>query len=250
MLAEIVREHRGLIMEWESRLPTEINFWKDWLRDQGGEHYHENFHARFDKNLPLNPRVEEAVVKCKFAPVQVLEVGCGPVSGMGYVVQCGKKTNIHYADPLGIIYVDAMREAGIQPMHSIHTAKAEDLARVYARDCFDIVYCANALDHSENPLLALVNMLQVLRTGGVCILEHNWREGQYANYSGLHNWDFWIEHESLLLGSDTESINLTFWLSSLADCKIWTIGNDRIEATSWPGGERCLVIARLTKRGL
>ena len=71
---------------------------------------------------------------------------------------------------------------------------------------FDIIYSKNALDHTYNPIKAISNILCLLNDKGVVILEHYNKEGEYTNYFGLHQWDFYIENGNFCISSEDKHI--------------------------------------------
>jgi SAM-dependent methyltransferase len=220
---------------WRSRLPSEIAFWEQWLKEQGGEHFHDNFLARLDPEARLTPLVDEAVSDAHArgrAPVRILEVGCGPLSGMGKRASCGATLDVFYADPLGHHYLAAMHAAGVTPTHGFFSVAGECLVEHFGSNSFDVAYATNALDHTANPLIVLWNMLTVVRPNGRVILEHNWREGQHAGYTDLHQWDLWCEGGEFFIGdSDRQTVNASHWLRSMAQSRAW-------EQSTSPGQRR------------
>ena len=154
------------------------------------------------------------------------------------VSACGALLHIVHTDPLSADYSKAFRQAGIRPPHTAYPFMAEQLAGEFQRDFFDIVFCTNALEHCANPLVALFNMLAVLRTGGICILRHGWKNGLLNNYQGLHRWDLWCQDDHMMISREEHDIDASFWLETLADSEAWIAGD----------GRDALVHARFTKR--
>ena len=74
-------------------------------------------------------------------------------------------------------------------MHSIAPIKGEMLGKRFAAGAFDIVYACNCVDHTDDPIECLAQMLYVVRPGGVVVLRHKIAEGARNGYDGLHRWD-------------------------------------------------------------
>lgn len=66
---------------------------------------------------------------------------------------------------------------------------------------FDLSYSRNALDHGEDPLEGLRNMVAVVRPDGWVVLEVWPNEGRASNYRGLHQWSFNLVKGRLTLTS-------------------------------------------------
>jgi len=88
--------------------------------------------------------------------LEVLEIGSGPVSGMGVF----KGAHVMAVDPLAYEY------AGIGFDIDLRTMKAgiEDLP--FGKNSFDVVIAVNSLDHVDDVEAAAKEILRVLRSGG------------------------------------------------------------------------------------
>lgn len=64
--------------------------------------------------------------------------------------------------------------------------RGEELRERYNDDFFDLVYCINAIDHAENPLLAIAQMLAVVKAGRVVHLRMHANEALLGGYGGFH----------------------------------------------------------------
>jgi SAM-dependent methyltransferase len=86
----------------------------------------------------------------------------------------------------------------------------------YADDSFDIVHCSNALDHTDDPRRAILEMIRVCR--GVVYLRHVKNVGELERYTGLHRWN-------IQLTPDAE------------DCEFWNSSSRFLLSQVWPGFE-------------
>ncbi len=174
---------------WEGGLDAEVAFWENWIATRGGA-WPDDYARRMDPAAPLVPLVEAEVARAAGRKVvSILEVGCGPVSGMGHVTATGRQLSIVYTDPLTDEYARLWCDAGIPQPHPIRRIPAEGLRRFFRLDTFDIVYARNCLDHGNDPPRAVIDCCLVTRPGGAVILEHKVNEGHVENYHGLHQWN-------------------------------------------------------------
>lgn len=137
--------------------------------------------------------------------VRILDLGSGPFTTIGNIVR-RKRITVIAADTLAREYSHMISRRGIKPFIPVEYQDMERLT--YHDGFFDIVHCANALDHTEHPDLALKEMLRVCKDGGAIYLRHFVNEGERKRYTGLHRWNI-------------EAIG--------EDCRIWNLkpgGND------------------------
>lgn len=77
--------------------------------------------------------------------------------------------------------------------------EAERLADAFGENSFDLVYARNCLDHGYDPMLAIQQMLKVVRVGGVVLFEHGVNEGERQGYQGLHQWNFCVSDDRFVI---------------------------------------------------
>ena len=75
----------------------------------------------------------------------------------------------------------------------------------------------NALDHSFNPLLGIMQMLYVTRIGGKVVLNHMDNEAVNAQYQGLHQWNLQVVGENFLIWNKHMKVDVNELLSSFCN---------------------------------
>ena len=99
-----------------------------------------------------------------------------------------------------------LKENNVVPV--IHVAY-EDMTKLsYPANFFDIVHCANALDHSARPMEAIAEMYRVCKPGGWIILKHFENVGEFLNYRGLHLWNIHKEGTDAIVWNQYERHSL------------------------------------------
>ena len=136
--------------------------------------------------------------------VDILDMGSGPFSTVGTVCD-GVKINLRACDVLADDYRRICDDSGIRQHVPVERADMEYTG--YPPQSFDIVYCENALDHTNRPGFAIYEMLRICRSGGWIILRHMKSVGEHHGYRGMHLWN--IEH-----------LPPTARLSD-GDCRVW-----------------------------
>ena len=96
-------------------------------------------------------------------------------------------------DPLADEYNALLDRHGVSPPVRTRPCPAESVADVLGEARFDLVYCQNALDHTEEPLAGLEQMVRAVKPGRWVLLKHVIDEGEHEGYGGLHDWNFRIE---------------------------------------------------------
>lgn len=172
---------------WRGGIDYELTFWERFHRTKGAE-WPVEYQRRLQPDREIMPFVVEGVVAADIAKTKILDVGAGPVSKLGPVLQ-GQRLPIVAVDPLAPFYDEITRRYGVDWPIKTRQGFAEDLSAQFAPNSFDAVYCSNALDHCIDPLRAVEEMMIVARVGGRITLEHGLNEAENENYEGFHQWN-------------------------------------------------------------
>ena len=202
--------------KWYEGVNSEVGFWQHWLKTKGS-HWADDYRDRLDPARPFNNFVEEAIRDTGSREIDVLDVGSGPITGLGYV---SKKFDVRITatDPLGDAYAVLLKEAGVTPPVRTQTCFGEHLLEHFGSRRFHVCYSSNALDHSIDPRTILFAMAQLLRPNGLLLLRMFKNEGASVGYEGLHNWNFDIDEQSnLVLWNPAEKYNINEELSEFME---------------------------------
>jgi len=178
-------------ISYDAGLENEAVFWRRALADGGRRWNPEAFRQRMDPGFAFPPHLQELVAASPAAasdPVQVLDVGAGPLSAVGFHWP-GRRVELTAVDPLAEVFDRILDDLRLAPPTRTRKAAGEDLLSVFPADRFDIVVCSNALDHSRDPLQCIRQMYAVTRPGGWVFLWHYRNEAEEEGYSGLHQWN-------------------------------------------------------------
>ena len=118
--------------------------------------------------------------------VNIAEIGSGMFCSIGSLWKTAK-VNMYPSDALAHEFNQMLKENNITPLVYIEKQDMEKLT--YPDNFFDIVHCANALDHCASPLEAIKEMYRVVKHGGYIYLCHFTDVGEHERYSGLHMWN-------------------------------------------------------------
>lgn len=227
--AENIIDHHSI---WENNLKDEINFWDNWLKEIA-ESTLEPKQERLDPDFRLQSIIAELLNESELhnnVPLEILDIGAGPLTVLG------KKWDVHpirvtAVDPLAYQYKNILAKYDIEPLVETIEARAENLLKNFREASFDLVSATNCLDHSENPLQAIMQALAVVKPGGYVILLHSKEEAHKNNYFGLHQWNFTMNATGDFIISDKVcSFNVSILLEPIAhitcevtnDCEIRT----------------------------
>jgi SAM-dependent methyltransferase len=110
----------------------------------------------------------------------VLDVGCGPGSitrGLAERVLAGSVVGL---DLSATALEEAQREASARSLHHLRYVQGSVYELPFADASFDVVYAHQVLQHLREPGAALLQMLRVLRPGGiVAVREVDWGTAAY-----------------------------------------------------------------------
>lgn len=93
--------------------------------------------------------------------VKILDVGSGPYSTIGHYID-GVQVELTLCDNQD--FTPFWEKYNAHPIYEIEQQDMENLT--YPDDFFDVVHCANALDHTNNALRAVGEMVRVCKPGG------------------------------------------------------------------------------------
>lgn len=194
---------------WLKGLPEEIGFWYHYLQTRGGDHQDDFvFRLRLDTDIcERDNTLATALLSLGRSEVRVLDVGSGPLTNLGK-----RLADIHVTiipcDPLADVYGWLLDKCNIIPPIPSQFADVENLSMYFARDTFDAVHCANALDHSYNPIGGIFEMLKVVHPRGFVQIGCWENEAEREHYSGLHQWNFTERNHDLVMWNRRTEIAL------------------------------------------
>jgi SAM-dependent methyltransferase len=216
--------HSGLgrRLWWRTRTSSEVDFWAGWLVGAPGtEQWASDRESRLDPDTEIrDPLVHAELDRNPEEEVSILDVGAGPVTWLGYRYP-GKKLTIVPVDPLADEYDRLLRDAKLDPPIRTVRVAGEALAEYFGSRRFDIAYATNALDHSADPITIISNMVAVVRTGGIVLLRHKRNEGDSARYGGLHQWNFDVVDDGLVVWNEVVQVNVGSALEGRATTTAW-----------------------------
>jgi SAM-dependent methyltransferase len=211
-----------LIQHWSTGIDHELSFWGDWLSTRGGQ-WPDDFQSR----MALNRSFPEDVLRASGAkmPEQplIIDVGSGPISPAPVIVE-GRRAQLIPCDPLAPFYDALLEECGISPPIRTQFAFAEDLSSFFELDSADIVFCANALDHSFEPLRSIEEMLAIVKPSGLVHFSHRIDEAESESYAGFHQWNFDNVGGRFIIWNQTQRTDVNDALSGIASLETHSSG--------------------------
>jgi SAM-dependent methyltransferase len=185
-----------------------VSFWKEYI-DSGGLDWPDEYAARLDPATPLSePLIADRLGEIPSEAISILDVGAGPMTTLGKTYP-GKTLEISAVDPLASHYDRLLTHSGLTPPVRTLPFRGEELLDRFPEKSFDVAYARNSLDHSDDPVLVITNMVQLVRPGGLVVLRHYRTEAETEQYQGLHQWNFDIRAGELVLWSRWAEHNLS-----------------------------------------
>jgi SAM-dependent methyltransferase len=197
---------RGGFHRHKGSLLSEIEFWDAYFRTKGLE-WPDTYGVRLDPDFPLQPR--PAALLPPRSEAHILDVGAGPLTYLGKTRE-GMRINITAVDPLAHEYDRILHKYQIIPIIRTQKLAAEELTKRFPSNTFDLVFARNCIDHTYDPERAIVQMIDVVKSGGYVLLEHRPNEATAQNYAGLHQWNFFLSaNGDFLISSKSKQVNIT-----------------------------------------
>src|ERR1035437_1364134 len=158
-------------------------------------HRHETTQGRikrFNQPLPLIDYLLPYIGDKK--ELKIADIGSGYISTIGTYLD-GVDLKIYHSDTND--FKEFWKERNITPINSVEIQDMEKLT--YPDNFFDIVHCANALDHTRNVYGAVHEMIRVCKPGGWIYIDchldqqltggkHYWnakQDGIFINKDGI-----------------------------------------------------------------
>jgi SAM-dependent methyltransferase len=187
----------------ERGLKAEVTFWNEWL-DSEALGNPDDYDYRLDPVAPLRGFPADLVEKLSTethpgnAQISILDVGAGPLTTIGKTYQ-GKHINLSAVDTLADEYAVLLTKRNIIPPVATIQCSGDELVKYFKTDRFHLVYAENSLDHAEDPLFIIQQMVSVCLPGGIVGLLHRHKEGDQQNYRDLHHWNFYVQQSELMI---------------------------------------------------
>lgn len=197
---------------WERGIDTEIGFWSRWLESKGGA-WPWDYANRTDSQLELQPEIARLLKDFDGAAPKILDVGAGPMTYVGKMFR-GRPVDLVAADALAELYDQLDFPPGL-PLVRTRACDAERLSQEFGTDVFDLTYSRNALDHTYSPIQAFREMIAVTKPGGYILTEHLPREATAENWTGFHQWDFFVEDSKFVVSNKRETFVLNEMLANV-----------------------------------
>ncbi len=204
-----MKEHLRSFANWLEGIPEEIRFWHHYLGAKGGD-FGDDFAFRMRHDTKIAERddtLANTLTALGLAEVRLLDAGSGPLTNLGKALS-GVKVEIVPCDPLADVYGWLYDKFDVTPPVRTRFADVENLSMYFGRDTFDAVHCANALDHSYNPLGGIFEMLKVTHPRGFVQLGHWENEAVHEKYIGLHQWNFTERDGDFVMWNRTSEVAL------------------------------------------
>lgn len=202
----VLRVFRPLSRVRRLALWMEVLFWRKWLRESDSVRVRTEL---LDPARPLSEDVLAVVDRLGADRVSILDVGAGPLTMVGYRHPSRDVgVDVTATDVLAPSYDRLLRRLGVQPVVPTIYADAERLTEQFAPRSFDVVVAANCIDHMQQPMRAIEQMVELTKAGGSVLLIHFADEGEKQAYTGLHTWNVHLENGRLMLTNERERIDV------------------------------------------
>ena len=184
--------------DWSGALPEELQFWESALKEEGRNWIPSDYQERMNPELELQDSLKALIPAVPGSVVRILDVGAGPLTRLGKR-WAGRELQLVPLDPLAEEYKALLARLKLQPPIVTEFGHGEKLLEKFGPNYFDLAYASNSLDHSYNPLLAIEQMFTVTKPQCYVYLWHFAQVGVTEGYAGLHQWNFRIKDDDMIL---------------------------------------------------
>lgn len=160
---------------WEAGKKNELDFWEQWLKRKS---------TPYQKVVRLSSLFDFMIGDKK--EVLIANLGAGAMCLIGNSRR-DVKIKVISSDLLADEFNALIKKLNLTTPYPV---EKQDMTKLtYADGRFDIVFCANALDHCQDPYKALNEIVRICKPGGWIYLHHFAHEGRRQGYHGLHQWN-------------------------------------------------------------
>lgn len=208
-------EYEVYLNRWFDGIESEISFWDSHIATCFCD---PKYQYQIGRKFTLDDDIPEDAYGRDY---YFLDVGSGPYSRCGFH---SDKVKLHAVavDSLAEIYQLLKDKYSAKNEIQLKNGFVEFLNQIFPANSFDMVHMSNALDHSFDPFLGILNMLRVAKMGGVIILEHVENEAVNENYVGLHQWNLSVKMHPgrFIIWNHEKTIDVTEQLCKYVDFTI------------------------------
>lgn len=196
--------------KWHDGTTHEIAFWDAFFETKNfGDPGDYNF--RLDRSTELQQQIKDLLIGIE-NPL-ILDVGAGPLTYLGKNIN-GFPINIYPVDALAAHYNIILNKYGIEPPIRTLFKESEELDQLRGIVLPDLIVVQNTLDHSYDPLKAILCMPLVVKPNGVIYLNHYKNTAEHCNHEGLHQWNFDLVDDKLIIATEGYTRNVDDELQS------------------------------------
>ncbi|MBX3009980.1 MAG: methyltransferase domain-containing protein [Caldilineaceae bacterium] len=214
-----------MALRWQAGITPETAFWENYIATRGAQ-WPEDFQARMDPARPLQSHITALMAPAPGSVIHMLDVGAGPLTYLG-TSWPGYQLQITAVDPLADQYAELFAKHRLTPPVKTEYGKAEELVAQFGVNRFDLVHARNCIDHSQDPVRAIEQMVAVAKPGGIVYLHHAVNEAETESYLGFHQWNFHGTPEWLYVSNQTDATNMTLRLARQAVVSNQLLDNNR-----------------------
>ena len=150
-------------------------------------------------------------------PKLMLDHGAGPFTNLGTTFTCPPrftslkhfKSQVVAVDPLASNYHRILNTFNVYNTTRTSYCPSEKLEKCIGNNNVDLSIIINALDHSENPILAFGQAINVTKSGGLVCIHSMRNEAHRQGGVGFHKWNFDIVDDKWIITNVNEASSQT-----------------------------------------
>lgn len=199
--------------KWGNGVADELAFWDNYIETKGNV-YHQDYLFRTDPYSELQPEIRQ-LVKGVEDPF-IIDVGAGIMTYLGKCID-GKPVHILPLDALAVGYDEILKKHEVIPPIRTMLCDSESIMEYKGKFTPNLITARNTLDHSYDPIEAIVGMVCILDRKGVIYINNYKDTAIHCGWEGLHQWNFYLEKGCLVMESDGGKFNVNDILFRLYD---------------------------------
>lgn len=208
--------------DWGNNIIGEVDYSIKHAMEKSGVN-HISLLNSIDNDLVPAARGEygNVIYKYLYADAVLMDIGSSSIAKYGSFLPNGIQIKSYPVDALAFFYNKLYEKYVPKCNKKIEFALFEFIANFYEKSFADVILIENALDHSIDPVMGILECLEILKPQGLLRMFHRRCEAVFEAYLGLHKWNIdYNDNLELIVWNEKNYVNVNRKLGNDAEIRV------------------------------
>ena len=192
-----------------------LKTWREWA--QGHKNRQDlSQYPLFSLGAPLADEVADVASSIPRNTITIVDVMSPPITSVGTRMD-GKVLRVVPISPYANEFNLALQQAGIKPPVPVVKIDPENLVLGFGPRSVDILHCREAIEYTKNPVVVIMEMLNVMKDDGAIFLSHQVNKASEENFATLAQWNCVEKGGQFIIWNSWYKFNITRMLAGVYD---------------------------------